>query len=275
MSNRDPNDYVLGTHDAELQRLGLQHAVWRRRVLRCWQNCGIKEGSKVLDIGAGPGFATFDLAEVVGKSGRVVAVEKSARFVQAVGAGIASRGLDNVEVQALDLMTQGLPNLFFDAAWTRWVACFVAHPNRLVAAIAEALRPGGKAIFHEYVDYATWKLLPSVPLLEEFVLRVMKSWRRAGGEPNIAKSLPALLTRHGLQVCHTEPITYCVSPQHEIWKWPASFLDVNLSRLVELGDADEGWARSVRRALAEAERKDETRMLTPMVLEIVATKPTD
>ena len=30
-------DYVLGTHDEELARLGLQHRVWRRVVLDCWE----------------------------------------------------------------------------------------------------------------------------------------------------------------------------------------------------------------------------------------------
>lgn len=28
-------DYLLGTHDGELERLGLQHRVWRPAVLDC------------------------------------------------------------------------------------------------------------------------------------------------------------------------------------------------------------------------------------------------
>src|SRR6266571_4712358 len=30
-------DYVLGTHDEEISRLGLQHRVWRPVVLECWR----------------------------------------------------------------------------------------------------------------------------------------------------------------------------------------------------------------------------------------------
>jgi hypothetical protein len=45
-------DYVLGTHDEELARLGLQHRVWRPVVLDCWRKAGITVGSRVLDVGA-------------------------------------------------------------------------------------------------------------------------------------------------------------------------------------------------------------------------------
>ena len=30
-------DYVLGTHDEEIARLGLQHRAWRSRALAAWQ----------------------------------------------------------------------------------------------------------------------------------------------------------------------------------------------------------------------------------------------
>src|SRR5437667_409272 len=69
MSQTAERDYVLGTHDEEIARLGLQHRVWRPVVLECWQKAGITVGSRVLDVGAGPGYATVDLAEIVGQSG--------------------------------------------------------------------------------------------------------------------------------------------------------------------------------------------------------------
>jgi ubiquinone/menaquinone biosynthesis C-methylase UbiE len=70
-------DYVLGTNDDELARLGLQHRVWRDTVLATWSAAGISVGSRVLDVGAGPGYATLDLAQTVGPTGKVVALERS------------------------------------------------------------------------------------------------------------------------------------------------------------------------------------------------------
>ncbi|MGB5133009.1 MAG: class I SAM-dependent methyltransferase, partial [Steroidobacteraceae bacterium] len=75
-------DYVLGTHDEEIARLGLQHRVWRPTVLECWRTAGIGRGNRVIDVGAGPGFATLDLAGIVGPTGEVLAAERSGRFLE-------------------------------------------------------------------------------------------------------------------------------------------------------------------------------------------------
>jgi SAM-dependent methyltransferase len=77
-------DYVLGTHDAELERLGLQHRLWRPRMLDAWRRAGSGAGQTVLDVGAGPGYAALDLAEIVGPTGRVLALERSRRFLGAL-----------------------------------------------------------------------------------------------------------------------------------------------------------------------------------------------
>ena len=69
-------DYVLGTHEEEISRLGLQHRVWRPVALDCWQRAGVTVGSRVLDLGAGPGYAAVDLAEIVGSTGKIVALER-------------------------------------------------------------------------------------------------------------------------------------------------------------------------------------------------------
>ena len=34
------DDYLLGTRDDEIERLGLQHRVWRPQVLACWRRAG-------------------------------------------------------------------------------------------------------------------------------------------------------------------------------------------------------------------------------------------
>ena len=113
----------------ELARLGLQHRVWRSTALACWGPARITVGSRVLDVGAGPGFATVDLAEVVGPTGEVVAVERSARYAGHTAAACRARGLDHVRFDELDLMADPLPAEGLHAAWCRWVACFVPDPG--------------------------------------------------------------------------------------------------------------------------------------------------
>ncbi|MES2207193.1 MAG: methyltransferase domain-containing protein [Pseudomonadota bacterium] len=273
MKQRMEQEYVLGTHDEEIQRLGLQHRVWRSKVLDCWHRSGIREGSRVLDIGAGPGYATLDLAEIVGSSGQIIAVERSNRFVEFAQAACRSRGFNNVQLHELDLMSDdSLPAEGVDAAWCRWVASFVSSPATLIKRLATAIKPGGVAIFHEYVDYSTWRLAPPNQALEEFVNQVMESWRSSGGEPNIALQLPSLLAEAGFTIRCATPQIFCASPADYVWQWPASFININLKRLLELGRVSEAWVTTVRHEFAAAASNPSSLMLTPMVLEIIAER---
>src|SRR5437899_11106035 len=124
MSQSKERDYVLGTHDEELARLGVQHRAWRPVVLDCWKQAGITNGSRVLDVGAGPGYATVDLAEIVGPGGREVAAERSSNFGNAIKSAIETQSLSNVDVADPELMNDDLPAAPFDFSWYLWVLCF-------------------------------------------------------------------------------------------------------------------------------------------------------
>ena len=266
----EADDYLLGTHDEELARLGLQHRVWRAAVLECWRKAGMSAGKRVLDVGAGPGYATLDLAELVGPSGEVVALERSAKFAAATERACRQRGLTNVRVHQLDLTKDEIPEGGFDFSRCRWVLCFVSDPGSVVRKIAGALRDSGTAIFHEYVDYATWSFLPSRPLHEKFVEAVMDSWRANGGEPDIARELPTLLRSNGFTVRSMMPHVFAITPKDPMWQWPATFVQSGTARMEELGELDAGFAAKLRDEFATAEKEPGAAMMTPLVLEIVA-----
>lgn len=264
-------DYVLGTHDEEIARLGLQHELWRPRMLAGWDRAGFRDGMRIVDVGAGPGYATVDLAARVGPRGEVVAVERSARFIAHGAAQCRARGLGQVRYVEGDVM-QPLPATGMDASWCRWVGSFVPSPEKLAVNVAGALRPGGIALFHEYADYGTWRMAPRRPLLEEFVAHVMASWRESGSEPDVARALPALLQAHGFTIRHVEPIVWTVTPADPLWRWLAAYVETGPARLLELGRVDAAWIERLHAELREAERDGVTRMTTPMLFEIVAEK---
>ncbi len=268
MTEPKTGDYVLGTHDEELQRLGVQHRAWLPVVLECWAKAGVAAGNRVLDLGAGPGYATVDLADIVGDSGRVVAVERSPNFANA----IRQRALSNVDVHELDLMSDDLPAGPFDFAWCRWVLCFLSDPELLIKKLANVLGKGGRAIFHEYGHYTTWQFFPQRASLKQFRSHVIASWREAGGEPDTGLQLPTWLARNGFAVHSVVPRIFCLRPSDYMWQWPSQFIHVHLERLHELGKIDNRFADQVRHDLAAAEKEEPSFMLTPLVLEIVAEK---
>ncbi len=265
-------DYLLGTHDEEIARLGLQHRVWRPRALDAWRRAGFSVGQTLLDIGCGPGYASLDLAEIVGPAGRVVAVDRSRRFIDALEETRRRRELDNIATFELDLDEADLPVTGADGAWSRWVLAFVQRPRDLLARAGRALRPGGVLVLHEYFDYSTWRLAPRCTEMEEFVRTVMESWRAEGGEPDIGLDLPHWLEELGFEIRSLAPMIDVVGPSSFVWQWPKAFVRVGLQRLVDLGRLTAARAQTIAEAFAACEAAPHTLMITPAVLEIVAVR---
>jgi SAM-dependent methyltransferase len=259
-------DYVLGTRDDEVARLGVQHAVWRGEMLQGFRLAGFGAGQTILDVGAGPGFASADLSQLVGPSGRVIALERSPHFA----ATLSGRHLANVELREQDINEQEFGTAIADGAWTRWVLAFVADPARTVRHISQALRPGARAVFHEYADYESWRTMPPSLDHEQFRYQIDKSWRESGGEPDIALQLPELLEAAGLDLVAVRPMIRIVGREDAAWEWPASFIATGSARLAELGYATPEEAQRFATFLDRLPA--DTRMITPLVAEIIAVK---
>ncbi len=275
MSERE---YVLGTHDEEIDRLGLQHRVWQQEMLSCWSSAmsALQQFGKpgktlrVLDVGSGPGYATRDLASVFGKDSEVIGLERSERFIQSARERCADQA--NVFFRELDLVDDELGVTGVDLAWCRWVLAFVSDPEKVIAKVAKAIQPGGAFAIHDYCDYRSWRTAPKHPILEEFVSETMASWRDTGGDPDIGLRLPVLLSEAGFEVVHARPIARVFSPDEEGWKWPEAYILNHAQRLIELRGKSPAWAESVVADLREAEKDPRSLMISPMVLEIVAVR---
>jgi SAM-dependent methyltransferase len=265
-------EYVLGTHDAEVERLGIQHGAWRPRALAAWASAGIGPGHTVLDVGCGPGYAALDLAELVGIRGRVLAIDKSQRFLSALEAMSNERGLNNIEAYKADLDAGDFPTATADRAWCRWVLCFMQKPRDLLARLATALEPQGVLVLHEYFNYSAWQTAPPCSELEEFVAAVMASWRDTGGEPNVALTLPSWLEAAGFELRSLRPIVNIVQNDDMLWAWLRAFIDVGRRRLIDLGYLTESRSEAIWKAFTDLEATNGTWMITPGVLEIIAVR---
>jgi len=84
-------------------------------------------GHSVLDLGCGPGFASLDLAGLVGSGGGVVAIDKPQRFLTTQRM-CRERGVANIATHQADLDAGEFPEVMVDRVWCRWVLAFVKSP---------------------------------------------------------------------------------------------------------------------------------------------------
>ena len=263
---------MLGTGDDEILRLELQHAIWRSDAAAAWRRAGFRPGQTIIDVGSGPGFATLDLAVVVGSVGRVVAVDQSQRFLDHLNAQCATRGIHNVLTRLADLSAYGFSEWQADGAWLRWVLSFVPRPDDVLRRVVDGLRPGGKVVVHEYFAYESWRVIPRDAAFEQFVDAVMTSWRARGGEPNVGLALIPCLEQAGLTIDHTRTISDVVRADDSRWHWPVTFAETGLERLIQLGNVDVQTAVDMRASIRSLGTRGGW-MVTPSVLEIIARKP--
>ena len=234
MSERE-REYALGTGDAEIVRLGLQHKIWSAAAFSIWERAGIRAGQTVLDLGCGPGYTTRDLAGVVTPKGEVVAIDESARFIEHLKSRPKSPAEAPIDARVGDVQKLDLPAQSFDAAYQRWVLCFVKDPEAVVAGVARALKPGGVFASQDYMHYEGILLAPPSAPWQRFIQVVAEAWRGHGGDTEIGMRLPAMLARHGLKTVEIAPLHRAARPDSPLWTWPTIFIENYAPKLVEEG----------------------------------------
>ena len=105
---------------------------------------GIAEGARVLDVAAGAGGQTLDIARRVGSHGAVLATDVSPRILELAAANARTAGLTQVTTRVADAQALGLAGSGFDAAVSRLGLMFCPQPQLAFESIAGALRPGGR-----------------------------------------------------------------------------------------------------------------------------------
>jgi SAM-dependent methyltransferase len=118
---------------------------WLAQPTRAMLNmAGIAEGQSVLDVAAGAGDQTLDLATRVGPKGHVTATDISAEILTFAASSAKAAGYDNVTTRVADAAALGLPDTSFDAAICRLGLMFLPDPSAGLIEIRRTLKPGAR-----------------------------------------------------------------------------------------------------------------------------------
>jgi len=267
-------EYLLGTGDDELTRLALQNRLWSDVAAQTFRRAGLQMGHCVLDVGCGPGYASFDLAEVVTRYGSVFGVDESASFIDHANAAARARGITHFEgavgdIQELDPILAGRGP--FDFVYARWVLCFLKDPEAAVRGIANSLAPGGRVAVHDYFDYSSMTLAPRSRCHDLAVAATSRSWIKQGGDPDIGQRLPAMFEQHGLRLDSIRAHLRIARGGDTMFAWPNTWWHTFAPKLVEMGELAQSDCDELLDDLKKIEL-GEGFVQCPAVYEFLATK---
>jgi SAM-dependent methyltransferase len=163
---------------------GLRDDVYRRPLVTALDRLGIGPGWRCVDVGAGGGDVSVALAEVVGREGRIYAVDSDPRARDAVAELAAAHAQVLAITQAAEDLTLPEP---VDLAFCRFLLLHVGNPAAVVARMARVVRPGGWVVAQEPITSAgriggSPLSMPDAP------------------HPDVGAVLPALVAPAGLQL---------------------------------------------------------------------------
>ncbi|HXS96646.1 MAG TPA: class I SAM-dependent methyltransferase [Candidatus Limnocylindrales bacterium] len=128
---------------------------------------GIVKGATVADIGAGSGYMTWRMAELVGPAGKVYANDIQQKMLDLLKKNVEQRKLTNVETVLGAVDDPKLPDAAFDLVLLVDVYHEFSEPQKMVRHIRSSLKPDGRLVLLEYRGED-----PSVPIRPEHKMTV-------------------------------------------------------------------------------------------------------
>jgi ubiquinone/menaquinone biosynthesis C-methylase UbiE len=161
----------------------------------------LKRGSTILDLGCGIGSRAIMLAEFVGQSGHIHAVDRSKTMLETTSQRARERGL-HISCHEADATSLPFSDHSFDAVWVERLLLHVPSPITVLSETYRILQSQGQLVVME-ADFAAVMVAdggdPKLAQLLE------QAWARGLAHPRIGRSLERLARAVGFRSIRLEP----------------------------------------------------------------------
>jgi SAM-dependent methyltransferase len=193
--------YILGHDRDELDRLINQARFFGDLTEEVLRRAGVEPGMRVLDVGCGTGDVSFRAARLVGPTGAVLGVDRSAEAVAVAEHRARDAGLGHVSfvVQDLSQVTVAAP---VDALVGRLVLMYLDDPAAALRRLLGGVRPGGVVAFQE-MDMGATISEPECVLFTTSGDRIRQTFAAAGLDYRTGLKLARIFRGAGLPAPQT------------------------------------------------------------------------
>ncbi|HJR08089.1 MAG TPA: class I SAM-dependent methyltransferase [Pyrinomonadaceae bacterium] len=179
------------------ERLRLLSRIMRPATLSLFEKVGLHQGLACIDVGCGGGDVTFELARLVGASGRVVGTDIDLVKLELARSEAEQRQLSNVEFQLSDI-SESKGEAEFDVVYARFLLTHLKDPAGALERMRQLLRPNGFIVIED-IDFTGHFCYPECIAFRRYVELYTDVVRRRGGDPNIGPRIPLLLIDAGFE----------------------------------------------------------------------------
>ena len=271
MSGQDP--YFLGYRQAERQRLEQPAEELARDSKWLFDAIGIREGSRVVEIGCGPHGCLQILSERVGEHGRVIGVERNDQEVQRARQFVSANRLANVDVIHGDARATGLPSGTFDVATERTVLVNVPNPEQIIAEMVRLVRPGGVVALHEADCIGHQMCHPPLPAWKRLTELLDAYAGMNGIDRYIGRRLPGMLRTAGLTDIGRNSTVHAFPPGHARRMLQLQFVENLRDRLLGAGLIGEAGLDELAETLKRHLEDPETEVYSVVFVQTWGCRP--
>jgi len=194
------SEYALKLSEQELARYQRMAQAAAGIEQDLWTAAGIVPGAVVADVGCGPGAVSVVLARLVGRSGRVIAVDREPSTVEAARRAGAAAGTSNLSVQVGGADETGIEPGSVDVVMIRHVLAHNGGREETIVCHAQTLvRPGG-SVYLTDVEMTALRMRPSDADVEDQSDRYRQWHSKRGNDVSVGLRLGELLAAAGLEV---------------------------------------------------------------------------
>lgn len=240
--------YTHGHHESVLRSHNVRDIANSAAYLRPH----LHDGTRLLDVGAGPGSITVDFASVVA---HVTATEIDEAALSLSRELAAERGLTNLDFSVEDVHGLSFADDCFDVVHAHQVLQHVADPVQALREMRRVTVPGGVVAVRD-ADYAGFLWFPAIPELDRWLDLYRRAARANGGEPDAGRRLLSWARAAGFEEVEATASTWCyTTPEQRAWwggMWAdriresalaRQLVDSGMATAEDLDDISEAWRR--------------------------------